>query len=263
MAKNDPEGVDDGRIVLDPEQVPEQFRNNPSAVFQSYEESRKEMDRLRSQLEEERAQHLEMLTAQQERQQQFTAQQQQQAPQGLDPQTQAQLAAYQQAVESGDATAQLAITLALSQQLNQQAVAAAIDQKLSGFTPELEAQKQVDRDNAFRMAELRVANQYGDQWKDIQPEVQKWLHEHPVFLPQVNTIDAFEPVIAEAARSVQNQKAAEELAGIQADRAAKLAAQTATGGGVSKHPTNTDEKKQAWEEVKAAAHVSYADIARS
>jgi hypothetical protein len=92
--------------------------------------------------------------------------------------------------------------------------------------------------------------------------VNKWLTEHPAFLPQANTIDAFEPVILEASRAVVNARAAEELGRIEQARAAKLAAQTATGGASSRHPLVTDEKKAAWDEIKGAAVDTYSSIAR-
>lgn len=217
----------------------------------AYGESRKEMDRLRSQMEEERAQWSAAL-------EQISQQQQAPAPQqpGLDPQTNQLLAAYQQAIDSGDAAAQLAIQVAL----NQQATASLIEERFKEFTPKIEQQQQADRDIAFQIAQDRVARQYGDKWAELSPEVNKWLHEHASWLPTVNSPEAFEQVIREGAMSIEGAKAAQQLAELEAARNARLSAQTATGGSTTQHPTATDDKKKAWEEVKNAPVVSYSDL---
>lgn len=246
-AAADPEKL---TIELAADQVPEQFRANPGAVFKSYEESRKEMDRLRSELDDERAQFqaaLERIEA---------AQPQPQAH--FEAQSNPMIAAYQQAVEAGDAQAMLAIQIALSQQ----ATADVLDKKLGEFKPQLETQSQADRDIAFTIAQDRVRAEYGDRWAEIAPDVNAWLHEHSAWLPTVNSPDAFAQVIREGAKTVEGAKAQERLAAIEADRAAKLSATTATGGGAARFPTVTDDKKQAWDEIKSAQVGSYGSVAK-
>jgi hypothetical protein len=177
-------------------------------------------------------------------------------PQGPDAQTNALLQDYERAVSSGDAAAQLAITLALQTQVMDQR----LEERFKTLEPKLEGQSKADRDIAFEIAQDRVAKGYGDQWADLQPDVQKWLHEHSAWLPTTNSPEAFENVIREAAKTVVNEKAAEQLAALNADRAAKLTAQTATGSGQGRYPTQTDDKKQAWEEVKNADVGSYGQM---
>lgn len=241
------EGVDTGSGR--PEWLPDQFKD-PTSLVKSYEESRKEMDRLRSQLDEERTQFAAAL----ERIEQNTTP----APQtGYDPQTNQLLAAFQQAVENQDAAAMLSIQLAL----NQQATAQVIDEKIKGLSPQLEQQQQADRDIAFQIAQDRVARQYGDNWQELAPEVNSWLHEHASWLPTVNSPDAFEQVIREGVTAIEGRKAAEALAALEADRAAKLSAATATASGGARFPTATDEKKQAWDAIKGADIGSYSQIA--
>lgn len=237
------EGVDNGR----PDWLPENFKT-PEDLAKSYDESRREMDKLRSERDEERAQFAAAL----ERIEAATTTQQQREPTG-DPQANQLLSAYAQAVEAGDAAAMLSIQLAL----NQQATAQVIDERLGKLTPQLESQSKADRDIAFEIASERVAKQYGDQWPDVQPEVQKWLKEHQSWLPTTNSPEAFEQVIREGASIIVNAKAAEQLAAAQQDREAKLTAQTATGGASGKHPIVTDEKKAAWNEVVNADVGSY------
>lgn len=237
-----------------PEWLPEQFKS-PEDLAKSYDESRREMDRLRSTLDEERAQFTTTL------EQMATLQQQPQyQPQpGLDPQTNQLLAQYQAAADSGDAATQLAITLALNQQQVQQEM----EKRFSQLNPALAEQQQADRNIAFELASERVAKRYGDQWGEISGEVEGWLREHQSWLPVVNDPAAFEQVIQEGAKIVTNNKAAEQLAALEADRAAKLSAQTASGSGQGRYPIATDEKKAEWEAVKAAGGGSYSDIARS
>lgn len=235
-----PEGVDDGSGR--PAWLPEQFQT-PEALAKSYDESRREMDKLRSERDEERAQFaaaLERIEA---------AQTPPPAAQG-DNQL---LNAWNQAVEAGDANAQLAISI----QLQQQMLTTELDKRFEKLTPQLESQSKADRDIAFEIASERVAKQHGDAWAEIQPEVQAWLKEHQTWLPTTNSPEAFEQVIREGAQIIVNAKAAERLQAAEADRAAKISTQTATGSGSGKFPIVTDEKKQAWAEVQSADVGSY------
>ena len=239
------EGVDqgDGR----PGWLPQNFKS-PEDLAKSYEESRKEMDRLRSQLDEERGQFAAAL----ERIEAVQAQQTQPA-EFQNP----ILAQWQAAVENGDAAAQLAIHLQLQQQMMDQT----LEKRFSELSPKLEASQQADRDIAFEIAQDRVARQYGDKWGDLAPEVNAWLHEHSAWLPSVNSPDAFESVIREGVTAIEGRKAAERLAALEADRAAKLSSTTATASGGTRFPTATDEKKQAWDAIKGADVGSYSQIA--
>jgi hypothetical protein len=236
-----------------PEYLLDKF-STESEQARAYAEAEKEMNRLRSAADEERAQFaaaLEQMAAVQQ-------QQQQQPPQpGFDPQANQLLSQLQYARENGDIASELAMTLGLQQQM--------LRDELKNFQttlePRLGEQAQADRTISFEIAQERVAKTYGDQWKEIAPDVNTWLREHPNWLPTANDPNQFEQVILEAAKYVANDKAAQQLAKMQADRDAKLASQTATGSGAA-HPLVTDEKKAAWEEIKNAGGTSYADIVR-
>lgn len=245
-----PDGADTGGTgegADRPAWLPDNFKD-AEAFRKSYDEQRKEMDRLRTSSDEERAQFAAALERVNE-----TQQQQFQPQPGMDPQTQADLNAYQAAVESGDAAAQLAITLSL----NQRMLGPMLDARFNELKPTLDTQSHNDRTMAFELAQERVGKQYGDDWKDLQPEVQAWLVEHQSWLPTVNDPNAFEAVIREGAQTVVNAKKAELLAAFESDRAAKLSAQGATGAGQGRYPTTGDDKKQAWDEVVGADVGSY------
>lgn len=239
------EGADRPDFLLDRFKTPED-------QARAYAEAEKEMNRLRAQADTDREQFAAAL----ERIEADRPDPAPQQPNGLDAQTNQLLQAYQAAVESGDGAAQLSIQLAL----NQQATAQLLDDRLSKLTPQLDTQAQADRNIAFELANERVAKQYGDRWAEIQPEVQAWLKEHQSWLPQENSPDAFTAVIREGAQIVTNAKAAEALAAVEKDRAAKIGAQTAQGSGQGKYPTATPEKQQEWADVVAAQNVSYSDL---
>ncbi len=235
-----------------PEWLPENFKT-PEDLAKSYGESVKEMSRLRSELDLERQQFVAALD-----QYETLNQQQRQTDPGFDPNTNQILQQYGTAAENGDYSAQLAIQLGLTQQIVQQT----IDERLAKLSPEMDAQTQAQRDIAFQIAQDTVRQSYGDKWESLAEPVQAWLREHQSWLPAVNDPKAFETVIREAARTVENDKAAEQLRALEADRAAKLSAATSTGSGQGKFPTATDDKKQQWEEIKNADVVSYGELRR-
>lgn len=246
-----PDGVDDGGTGERPDYLLEKFKT-PEDQARAYVEAEREMARLRTQSEQDREQFASAL----ERIEAAPPQQQFQPPAGLDPQTQADLVAYQNAVESGDAAAQLAITLSL----NQRMLAPMLDERFKALEPTLTTQSQADRNIAFELAQERVGKTFGDDWKELQPEVQAWLNEHQSWLPVENDPSKFEQVIREGAQTIVNAKRAEQLAALEADRTAKLGAQTAAGSGSGRHSTLGDGKKEAWDEIAGADVASYGQM---
>lgn len=236
-----------------PEWLPEKFQSG-EALAQSYLEAEKEMARLREQQRIDQQQFTEAL-------ERLEANYQQQAPQPIQQGDLSQdptVVALQRALAEGDAAAALAIQLGLTQQLIEQSNQSLIKE----LKPGLDSQQQAQRDLAFTAASDRVARALGDQWTEIQPAVQQWLRDHPTLLPNVNDPAEFEKVIVEGVQIVQAQKAHERLTALEADRAAKLAAQTGTGSGTGRFSTVTDEKKQAWDEVKSADAGGYSSAVR-
>lgn len=244
-----PEGADDGR----PDWLPENFADG-AALAKSYDESRREMDRMRSQMDDQQKQFAAAL-------EQLEAQQPAPPPtEGLDPVIAQSMAAYDNAIQQGDNAAALAIQIGLNQHLTRQTIDTALEERFKTLDPKLEAQGQADRDIAFEIASERVAKSYGDQWGELQPDVQKWLREHPNWLPSENKPEAFEQVIREAARTVENERLAEQARSAASDRAAKLAAATGDGSGQGRHPIATDAKKAEWEAVKNSDVGSYSGL---
>lgn len=252
-----PEGVDPGGTGDRPDYLLEKFKS-PEDQARAYAEAEKEMARLRSQGEEERAQFAAAL----ERIEAATPapQQQFQAQPGVDPEIAAQLSAYSNAMEAGDTQTAFVIQLALNQRLTQQTVSSALDERFKELKPALDTQSQADRNIAFELGQERVAKQFGEEWNDIQPEVQAWLNEHQAWLPTVNDPAAFEKVVREGAEIVVNAKKAQALAAFEADRQAKLGAQTAAGSGSGRHSTLGDGKKEAWDEIAGATTGSYGQM---
>lgn len=241
-------GGDGGSGEGRPEWLPDNFKS-PEDLAKSYDETRREMDRLRSQLDQERNQFSEALT----RIEAQTAVQPQPAGGSTDL-----LAAYQQAVAEGDAAAQLAITL----QLNQQIVTDALDARFKDIGPKLDQGSKADQELAFRMAEERVEREFGDAWEGLAPGVDKLLKERPHWIPKEATVDGYLGVLREAASLVRAEKVLADQQSAERDRAAKLSAQTAGSSGVSRFPIVTDEKKQAWQEIKDAPTGSFSEISK-
>lgn len=237
-----------------PDYLLERFKT-PEDQARAYAEAEKEMNRLRAQQDQERADFaaaLERMTEMQPREQTPVP--------GLDPQIANALAAYEAAVEQGDARSAMLIQMSLNQQITQQTIAKELEDRFNSLNPQLDERRQEQRDIAFRVAEDRVQRQYGDAWTELAPDVNRWLNEHPAILPQVNDPVQWEATIQEAARIVRNDKAAERLAELEADRAAKVNAQTAVGAGQGRYPTQTDEKKAEWEAVVNAPVTSYSQL---
>jgi hypothetical protein len=244
------DGADDGGTGEAPDWLLPKFKT-PEDQARAYAEAEKEMQKLRAQADQERAQFAEALERIETVQQPAPPQQS-----GLDPQTQQLLSAYDQAVQAQDSAAMLSIQIALSQQ----ATAQLLDDRFEKLAPRLDSQSQADRNIAFELGQERVAKQFGDQWDSIQPDVQAWLNEHQAWLPTVNDPAAFEKVVREGADIVLNERRAKELAAFESDRQAKLSTQTAQGSGSGKYPTATDDKKQAWAEVAGADIGSYGQM---
>jgi len=250
-----PDGVDPGAGGTGegadrPEWLQEKFKTAEDQA-KAYAEAEKRMNQLQAQADDERKQFAAAI----EQMEAMTARQDSPPPAGVDPQTQQLLAQYNQAFEAGDSAAVLAIQLGLQQQMMNEA----LDARFKDLKPTLDTQSQADRNIAFELAQERVAKTYGDDWETIQPGVQKWLNEHPSVLPVVNDPAQFEAVVREATQIVVNERRAEQFAAFEADRAAKLGAQTAQGSGQGRYPIATDEKKQAWDEVKSADTGSYSE----
>lgn len=232
-----------------PEWLPDQFKTGED-LAKSYDESRREMDRLRSELDNERKQFTEAL---QRLESQPPVQQQ-----AYNPTQDPLIAEYGQAIESGDYARAVMIQAAISQQ----ATAAVLDQKLDALKPALTAQDEAQRDVAFRLAEERVAAKFGERWTgELQPQVYQMLRDRPHWVPQAATVDGYASVLEEAASIIESGRIVAEQRAAEADRQAKLAAQGITGQGARPQIT-ADEAVAEWEKIKNAPVSSYQNLIR-
>ena len=170
-----------------PEWLPEQFKA-PEALVQSYEESRREMDRLRSQLEQERAQMA------QERDAFTTALSSVPAPvsQPIGMQDDPLAGAYQRAYEEGDAAAMLRLGAQYSMQPMVEAVGKLMDDRFNTITPALEAQQAAQREATIRMAEDRVARELGpENYEALREDISRVASANPNYIPTVGTVETY------------------------------------------------------------------------
>jgi hypothetical protein len=228
-----------------PEWVAEKFRgaDNPvEAQARSYAEAEREMGRMRSENERQQREFSEALSslAEKEQQQAFQAQPQ------YAPQADPLLAAAQRAYEEGDVTTLLAIQA----QISQAATAQIIDQRLGQFDERFQSGAAQDRELSLRMAEEQVQRVFGEErWAELAPKVQEQLSSRP--LPQTPSVEGYASHILDVARLVDYDRLTQAHAALEAERQAKLSAQTLDNGAV-RVPLTAPKDKDAWDEIKNA-----------
>lgn len=225
-------------IPAEPERpawLPENFQT-PEALASSWDETRRELGRLQTERDNDRKQYEAALAA-------ITEQQQ---AQQWSPQTDPMISAYQRALDEGDA----ATALAIQMQVSQAATAQMLDQRFSQFEERVgPAVSDTDREVVLRLAEQQVAPEFGDRWPEIAGAINDRLAET---IPGVQpTVDGYARAIREAAMLAEYGRLRTMEQQAEAERQAKLAAQTLTGS-TARVPTDTDEKRSEWERVKAA-----------
>jgi hypothetical protein len=226
-----------------PEWVAEKFRSaeNPiEAQARSYAEAEREMSRLRSETERQQKEFSEALSSLAEKEQQY-----QQQPQYM-PQTDPLLAAAQRAYEEGDVTTLLAIQA----QISQAATAQILDQRLGQLDERFQSGAAQDRELSLRMAEEQVQRVFGEErWAELAPKVQEQLSSRP--LPQTPSVEGYASHILDIARLVDYDRLTQAHAALEAERQAKLNAQTLDNGAV-RVPLTAPKDKDAWAEIKNA-----------
>jgi len=224
-----------------PEWVEEKFRSadNPvEAQARSYAESEREMTRIRTEYERQQREFSEALQQISERE---PAPQQQQ----YQPQTDPLLAAAQRAYDEGDVTTLLAIQA----QISQAATAQIIDQRLGQLDERFQGVTAQDRELSLRLAEEQVQRVFGeDRWNELAPKVQERLQHSP--LPQQPSVEGYASHILDLARLADYDRLAKQTADFEAERRAKLTAQTLDGG--SRVQLTAPKDKDSWEEIKNA-----------
>lgn len=236
-----------------PEWLEQRFES-VDAQAQAYAESRKEMDRMRSQMEMERQQYSAALEAIETRAQQQPPAQQEIQSQGYDPMA----AAYERAYAEGDVNAMLRIQTDFSTKNTVDAVGRLLDERLSALQKPVEANAAAMRNSQIMMAEEMVRRQIGsEKYQELYPRISELVQDHPNFLPAEASIEGYATAITDLAKLAEHDTLNSRIASLEAERAEKLQAQTVPGAGIRSAFT-PDQQAAEWERIKNAPNDSYA-----
>lgn len=242
-----------------PDWLPDQFQT-PEALAESYDQSRREMDRMRSQYDNEREQFQAILAQQQQQLESLTAQQ-------SAPQQQSELAmsnplvdAFGRGYEEGDPARMLQAAAQYTQQPLIEAVGRLMDEKLSALNPALQQQQAFQREANLRMAEANYAARIGqDEYRQLMPAISNVLSANQNWLPENGTVEGYEAAIENAAKLAQHDSLVNRLAAAEQERSDKLAAQTLSGAGRGS-VYSQDEQEAMRERIRNADNSSYAQL---
>jgi len=230
----------------------EQFKS-PDDLAKSYLELRPEMDRLRSQLEAERAQFAETISALGEQQPAHESQGNGQ----FDP----SVSAWTKAMEDGDYATAMRIQAEMAQKPLLDAVGKVLDDRFEKLQPTLEAQSAQQRQTAITMAEDMVAKEIGtDQYAALLPQIQELVAANPHYLPSGSSVEGYRDAILNVAKLASYDAQQKQLAALQAERAEKAQAQTLTGSGRVAQVVQGDAAQQEVERIKATRVGSYGEL---
>jgi hypothetical protein len=210
--------------------------DSPEEQARGYAEAEKEMRRMRDEMERERNQFAEALTNLQSIQEP--------APQQYSPENDPYLNRYQEALDSGDARAMLAMNLELQRQITQET----IQNSMKEFSGTLQQTQDVDREVAITLATEKVARNYED-WDEIAPDVGRILQENQEWIPNRASIDGYEKAISQAARIVLSDRVLNESRRLEAARQEKLNNQGLVGEG--SRDMSPEQKAAEWDRIKS------------
>lgn len=237
-----------------PEDWPENFKTPMDAV-NSYKESQAEMNRMRSQMEAERAQFAETIASIED----LRPQPQQTSSRSDDP----NLSAWKRAIEDGDLDRAYQIQQESLQNPVVDAVGKLLDERFEKLQPTLDQQTQQQRQTAITMAEDMVAKQLGPEtYQALLPDIQKIVAENPHYLPNASSVEGYRDSILAIAKLADYETQKTLADSLQAERAEKLAAQTVTGSGRVANVTTGDAARSEVERIKATQVGSYGELMR-
>ena len=249
-----PEGTDEAPAPSGrPDGLPENF-NSVEALAQSYDEIRRETDRLRSQAEQDRAQFADALATMQNEQDQRAARM-------VDPSQDPRIIAYQRAMDEGDAATALAIQLDLTGQM--------VDQRLqantSQMTPQLEAMEQAQRSQLIDMAEahaMQYAQEKGLDYDASRNDVVEALRSlyGDQLLPAKGDITVYNRAMEQAVNIVTAEALVQDIQSGEMARREKLSAMTTTPGASGRLATGHPDEQADWDKVKDAPAGSYSEL---
>ena len=237
-----------------PEWLDQRFES-VEAQAQSYAEARREMDRMRSQMETERAQYTAALEAIESRAPQPPPQQEIQS-QGFDPLA----SAYERAYAEGDTAAMMKISADYASQNTLKAVSQLLDDKLGDLKKPIEENSAATRQSQIMMAEEVVKREISpEKYQELYPKISELVQDHPHFLPASSSVEGYAAAIRDLAKLAEHDTLKRSLAELEQERAEKLQAQTVPGAGVRSAFT-PDQQAQEWERIKNAPNDSYASM---
>ena len=184
--------------------------------------------------------------------QQFNGQQQQ----AFDP----NLTAYATAYEQGDVAGMLAAQAQYTTAPVIDAVSRLLDERLSSLTPAVEAASKAQREHDIRLAEGLVERQLGpDKYAELLPRVKELIMDNPNWLPTATSVEGYAASIVNVAKLAGHDVLQRTVADFEQERAAKLAAQTLSGG-YNRPAGNPDADRAEFERIKNTATGSFAEV---
>ena len=125
------------------------------------------------------------------------------------------------AVEEGDAMAQLGVLAYLNQQQ--------IQQEIAKVTPPADSSGEQNAQVFAALVEQQTAANYGDEWETLKPEVGQLLQEHPHLLPDSGDLTQTVQALSLVADMVRARNGATAQAAADAGRQQKKMAQGISG----------------------------------
>lgn len=227
-----------------PEGWPEQFKS-PEDLLKSYQEIRPRMDQLQSQIEQERQQFSEAL--------QTLETMRPQDSQQYNPQQDPILNSYQEAMDTGDARAMLAINM----ELQNRQIEARMQQMQQQNAGQFQQATDTDREVAITLATERVARDYPD-WEELAPKIGEVLQARPHWIPDNVSVEGFERTLREAADLVNAQQIIADQRRNETARQEKLQAQGLQGD--AGRVMSPEQQQREWETIKNVNLGGYSGI---
>ncbi len=246
-------------VTPDPEATPERPEwllpkyDSVDAQAQAYAESQAEMNRMRSQMEQERQSFTAALEGFQQQPapppQQFNGQQ-------YDP----ALSAYTQAWEQGDVQGMLAAQAQYTMNPTIEAVGRLIDEKLGSLTPAVEQAQAAMRESNLRLAEGLVERELGpERYTALIPKVSEMVASDRSLMPDLPSVEAYRDRILFLARNAEHEQLMRENEAFRQEQQDKRNAQTLSGG-YNRPAGDPDADRAEFERIKNTPTGSFAEL---
>ena len=141
------------------------------------------------------------------------------------------------------------------------AVSKLLDERLSSLTPAVEAASKAQREHDIRLAEGLVERQLGpEKYAELLPRVKELIMDNPNWLPTATSVEGYAASIAVRATALNRLDVLQRaVADFEQERAAKLSAQTLSGG-YNRPAGNPNADRAEFERIKNTATGSFAEV---